>query len=120
MPEVIRSYSHLTPAALFKQAERVKERDYGERIRRVDHGDFTTLVFTCTGGMAPESQIVIQRLAESMSTHLKQPRSVVTGWLKCRLSFALLRTTLLCIRAIELDVNAAHIEHELCTVAFGA
>ena len=72
--------------------------------------------------MAPESQMVIKRLAERMSTHLKQPRSVVTGWLKCRLSFALLRTTLLCIRAtrrkrfiaesgVELDVNVAHIEH---------
>ena len=107
---------------MFKQAERVKEREYGERIRRVDHGDFTPLVFTCTGGMAPESQMVIRRLAERMSTHLKQPRSVVTGWLKCRLSFALLRTTLLCIRAtrrkrfiaessVELDVNVAHIEH---------
>ena len=112
-----RSYSHLTPAALFNQAERTKEREYGERIRRVDHGDFTPLVFTCTGGMAPESQMVIKRLAERMSTHLKQPRSV-----KCRLSFALLRTTLLCIRAtrrkrfiaestVELDVNVAHIEH---------
>ena len=48
-----RSYSHMTPMALFAQAERVKEREYGERIRRVEHGDFTPLVFTCTGGMAP-------------------------------------------------------------------
>ena len=117
-----RSYSRMTSMALFAQAERVKEREYGERIRRVEHGDFTPLVVTCTGGMAPESQMVTKRMAERMSKHLKQPQSVVTGWLKCRLSFAILRTTLLCIRAtrrkrfvaecnVELDVAAAHIEH---------
>ena len=77
--------------------------------------------------VGPESQMVIKRLAERMSTHLKQPRSVVTGWLKCRLSFALLRTTLLCIRAtrrkrfiVESSAELEVIEHSLCTVAFGA
>ena len=47
--------------------------------------------------------------------------SVVSGWLRCRLSFALLRTTLLCVRAtrgkkveydnnIELGVAAARMD----------
>ena len=44
-----RSYENLTPERLFKNAERAKEREYGERIRQVEHADFTPLVFTCTG-----------------------------------------------------------------------
>ncbi len=49
--------------------------------------------------MAPQSTIVLKRLAEKMSRKLDPCQSVVTGWLRCRLSFALVRTTLLCVRA---------------------
>ena len=81
-----RSNAHLEPAQLFKNAERSKIREYKERIQNVERADFNPLVFTCTGGMAPQSHLVMKRLAEKMSE--KQ-----TGWLRCRLSFALLRTT---------------------------
>ena len=40
-----RSYSHMTPAALFKHAEKTKIREYGARIREVEHGDFTPMVY---------------------------------------------------------------------------
>ena len=94
-----RSNAPLKPAQLFKNAERSKIREYGERIRNVDHGDFTPLVFTCAGGMAPKSHLVLKRLAEKLSERQNIQLSVVSGWLRCRLSFALLRTTLLCVRA---------------------
>jgi hypothetical protein len=41
----------------------------------------------------------MKRLAEKMSEKQNVHLSVVSGWLRCRLSFALLRTTLLCVRA---------------------
>ena len=117
-----RSYSRWTPAQLFKQAERAKIREYRERIREVEHGDFNPLVFTCTGGMAPQSQIVMKRLAEQLSKKQNIQQSVVSGWLRVRLSFALLRTTLLCVRAtrrkryvvdnnIELAVSEGRMEY---------
>ena len=111
--------AHRTQASLFKTAEKVKIREYKERIRDVEHGDFNPLVFTTTGGMAPQSQIVVKKLVEKMST--LHTRSVVTAWLRVRISFALLRTTLLCVRGtrrkkfhntdcnIELAVSQAHI-----------
>ena len=113
---------HMTPAALFRLAEKSKIREYRERIRDVEHSDFNPLVFTCCGGMAPQSHLVLKRLAESMSKKMNLQHSVVSGWLRCRLSFALLRTTLLCVRAtrrkkevydsnIELAVSAARMEH---------
>ena len=63
----------------------------------------------------------MKRLAEKPSEKQNLPVSVVSGWLQCRLSFALLRTTLLCVRAtrskklqvdnnIELAVVAARMD----------
>lgn len=49
--------------------------------------------------MAPQSHMVLKRLAEKLSEKQIIQLSVVSGWLRCRLSFALLRTTLLCVRA---------------------
>jgi hypothetical protein len=114
-----RSYARFKPAQLFKMAENAKIREYRERIREVEHADFNPLVFTCTGGMAPQ---VLKRLAEHMSKKQNLPHSKVSGWLRCRLSFALLRTTLLCVRAtrrkrfvidnnIELAVSESRMEH---------
>jgi len=117
-----RSYVNLKPAQLFRQAEQAKIREYRERIREVEHADFNPLVFTCTGGMAPQCHLVMKRLAEQLSKKQNIQQSVVSGWLRCRLSFALLRTTLLCVRAtrrkrfvvennIELAVSESRIEH---------
>ena len=60
-----RSYSHLTQASLMKTAEKAKMREYKERIRDVEHADFNPLVFT-TMGVAPQCQIVVQKLAEKI------------------------------------------------------
>ena len=117
-----RSYVNLKPEQLFRQAELQKYREYGPRIRDVEHADFNPLVFTCTGGMAPQSSVVIKRLAERLSKKKNLHTSVVSGWLRCRLSFALLRTTILCLRGtrryrapaesnIELAVAATHMDY---------
>ena len=72
--------------------------------------------------MAPQSHLVVKRLAEKLSKKQNIQLSVVSGWLRCRLSFALLRTTLLCVRAtrhkkivydnnIELAVAATRMDY---------
>jgi hypothetical protein len=99
---------------MFKQAEQSKNREYKERIQNVERGDFTPLVFTCTGGMAPQSHTV-KRLAEKLIKNL--PVSAVSGWLRCRLSFALLRTTLLCVRATRSKKLQVENNIELAIVA---
>ena len=118
-----KSYVHLSHASLYRNAEKSKEREYSERIKNVEHADFNPLVFTTAGGMAPQSQLVVKRIAAALSEKRDLPKSVVTGWLRCRLSFALLRTTLLCVRGtrvrrfvdaesnIELSMSAARIEY---------
>ena len=96
---------------MYRNAEKSKEREYLERIRNVEHADFNPLVFTTAGGMTPQAQIVIKRIAAALSEKKGLPKSVVTGWLRCKLSFALLRTTLLCIhgtrtrRFVDSEIN---------------
>ena len=119
MPEA----SDMPISRLLVSAEKSKSREYRERILNVEHGDFNPLVFTTTGAMAPQCQIVLRRIAEKISERQSLQRSVATGWLRCRLSFALLRTTLLCIRGtrknkattvdnnILLAVSSGKIEH---------
>jgi len=86
-------------------------REYSARIREVEHGDFNPLVFTTVGGMAPQCQIAVKKLAEKLAVKQNKNQSVVAGWLKVRLSFALLRTTLLCVRGtrrkkcLNIDTN---------------
>ena len=74
-----KTYSHMAPAAAFKMVEKKKIRQYGARIREVEHGDFTPLVFTCTGALAPQSSMVVKRLAEKLSVKQTLPISVVSG-----------------------------------------
>ena len=85
-------------------------REYRERILEVEHGDFNPLVFTTVGRMAPQSQIVVKKLSEKLAKQSLN-QSVVAGWLKVRLSYALLRTTLMCVRGtrrkkfLNIDTN---------------
>ena len=61
------SYARQTPASLFRSSEKVKIRHYKERINGVEQVDFTPLVFTCAGGIAPQSLAGLNRLGERMS-----------------------------------------------------
>ena len=96
-----RSYCDMPTSSLLEMSEKAKAREYRERILSVEHGDFSPLVFTTAGAMGPQCQIVIRRLTEKISEKQSLPRSVVSGWLRCRLSFSLLRTTLLCVRGTQ-------------------
>ena len=88
----------LTLEAAHIRNEREKTRMYEERIQNVDQGSFTPLVFTTSGGMGPRAKAFYARLAEVMAEKKQQPKSSVVAWLRCRLSFSLLRSALLCLR----------------------
>ena len=93
-----RSHANSSLKQLFRKEEKRKNREYGERIRNVEHGDFSPLVFSTTGGMGPQASMVVKHLASCLAAKKDLPFSVVAGWLRCRISFALLRSTLLCLR----------------------
>ena len=85
-------------ASVCKQHESAKNREYNQRIQNVMHGVFTPLVFTTTGSMGREGTTFYKHLADMLSHKQEKPYSVVMGWLRCRLSFAILRSSIMCLR----------------------
>ena len=59
---------------------------------------FTPLVLSATGGMANEATTLYKRLASRLATKWDHPYSSTMSWLRCRLSFSLLRSCIQCIR----------------------
>ena len=66
-------------------------------LGKFEHGVFTPLVFTSTGGMGREATVFYRCLADLLATQWGQQYSQTINWLRCRLSFALLRCAILCI-----------------------
>ena len=84
---------------------------------QIEKGTFTPLVFSTTGGMAPEAQKVLKRLAEKTSRTKNQRYCDVMTFIRRRIRYDLLRTTIISLRGYrgkaetppgnidELDIN---------------
>ena len=92
------AYSKSKLKACHRRNELEKRRQYDERIRTVENGSFTPLVFTTAGGMGQAATTFYKLLASSISEHHSKPYSLVLNWIRCRLSFSLLRSAILCLR----------------------
>ena len=82
----------------YKRHEQAKKREYGQRVREVERGVFTPLVLSSNGGMGKEATTFYKRLADMIAQKRNHHYSMVMGWLRCRLSFAVLRCSVMCIR----------------------
>ena len=85
-------------AAMYKQHESSKKREYNQRIQNVERGVFTPLVFSTTGGIGREGTMFYKRLEDMLSHKQEKPYPIVMGWLRCCLSFAILRSAIMFIR----------------------
>ena len=95
--------SHLnTPLPqCYRQNEQEKRRAYEQRIREIEHGSFCPLVFSTSGGMGITTTIVYKRLAELIAAKQSKPYSKTMNWIRCKLSFSLLRSAVMCIRGSQ-------------------
>ena len=92
-------------SSAYRRHEQAKKRQYGQRVREVEHGVFTPLVFSSTGGMGREAITFYKRLADMLSQKRQHPYPTVMGWLRCRLSFASLRSSIMCIRGCRSSLH---------------
>lgn len=92
------SYSQKPLATLYREHERKKKLEYGCRVREIEHGSFTPLVFTTNGGMAQEATVMYKRLASLLAEKRDESYGAIMGWLRCKISFSLLRAALMCLR----------------------
>ena len=91
------SYRDMNLNQIYRQHETEKERQYACRIIKVEQATFTPLVFSATGGMAAECKRYHSRPAELVDKKKKKKYATTMSWIRARVSFALLRSTLLCL-----------------------
>ena len=82
---------------IYREHEDKKKRLYANRVLEVEHGTFTPLVFTTTGGMADECKRFHSRLVELISIKKGEEYSTTISWICSKVSFTLLRSALFCL-----------------------
>ena len=83
---------------LKKENEREKKKAYGRRVREVEGGSFTPMVFTTMGGCGRECAKVLQRLGIMIAMKTGEEESVVMAGLRAKIGFALVRGAILGLR----------------------
>ena len=95
------SYRDLEPQQIYRIHENEKKRLYSKRVLDIEHGTFTPLVFTTTGGMGKECLMYHSRLAQLIAIKKGEQYAKTISWIRTRTSFALLRSALVCLRGSE-------------------
>ena len=99
-----------------KRHEDEKMRTYGQRIPDIEHGVFTPLVFSTTSGLGRKTQTFYKHLADKLASKHSVDYCTLMGWLRCKISFAILRSAVLCIRGSR---SSRHQPHQRCRYSPG-
>ena len=92
------SHAHQSLGAANSNQENKKRRQYEDRMLHMEHASFTPLVFTVAGGKSKCTKKFFSRLGEMLAEKRLQPKCIVSSWIRCRVSFALLRSLARCLR----------------------
>ena len=79
------SYHDFEMATCYRRHEGEKRHVYENRVREVEHGSFTPLVFSTSRGMGRAATVAYKRLATLIAAEREQPYRNVMGWLRCHL-----------------------------------
>ena len=86
-----------------------KKRQYNQRVLNIEHGSFCPLVFTAMGGMGRECKLFYKRLAELIADSRKEEISKTTTWIRRKVTFALMRSVVLCLRGSRIPWSRDHL-----------
>ena len=70
-------------------------------MRKIEKGSFTLLVYSTHGGMGVEAVKFIKRVAELISIKINEEYKDVINFLRTRLRFSILRSTLTAVRGVR-------------------
>jgi len=88
------AYKDLEPQQFYRTHDNKEKRLYSRRVLRIEHGAFTPLVFTTTGGMGKGCLRYHSRLVELIAIKKGEQYAKTMSWIRSRISFALLRSAL--------------------------
>ena len=92
------SNRNMTLSACYRKHEQEKKRGYEQCIREVEHSSFTPLVLAATRSLRNEATTFYKHLASLLAQKWDTPYSTTLCWLRCRLAFSLLRSSIQAIR----------------------
>ena len=83
---------------MYSHHEEQKKRAYNARILEVERGVLTPPVFSASGGMGEEAKTLFKRVAAKMANKTGQKYSETITFIRKRLRFDLLKTTVIALR----------------------
>ena len=95
---IAQRYLTMSPFQAYHSNELEKKRLYNERVLQVENGSFTPLVFSAHGGMGWECKRFFKRLCGLIAEKRGVSVASISSWVRTRISFALLRSALMCVR----------------------
>ena len=93
------SNGDMDPNQIYRQHETEKKRQYASRTLEVEQATFTPLVFSTTGGMEAECKQYHSGFAGLVAAKKGESYATTMSWIRARVSCALLRSALLCLRS---------------------
>ena len=94
----------------YSKHERSKRRQYEQGVREVEGASFVPLVFSTAGGMGPACSTTFKRLANMLSEKSNCSYASMMNWLRCRSSFALLRSAITSLRGSRNRLKVANVQ----------
>ena len=101
----IRVFNPLAPSnwnhtltSCYHRNEQEKRRAYDQRVRKIEHGNFTPLVFSASGRMGPVARVFYEKLVSMIAIKHNRAYSKTLNWMRCKISFSLLRSAVMCLR----------------------
>ena len=82
-------YAKLELSKLYKVNGKDKEKYYNELIMQIEHGSFTPLVTTATGGMSREYWKFYARISEMISEKCDVNYRAIATWITRKITFSL-------------------------------
>ena len=96
---------------IYLKHEKEKKKKYIDRVLNNEQGSFTPLVFSINGGMSPECILFHKQLADKIANKTDQKYHKVIAWIRCKLSFLIMRSALLCLRGSRtIKINSNSVE----------
>ena len=101
------SQIHQTSEKIYRKHETEKKRKYASRIMEIEHGTFTPLIYSVTGGMGPECQVFHKNLANRIAEKTENSYNKVLTLIRSKLSFLILKSAILCVRGSRSVVSTS-------------
>ena len=92
------TYKTMPIKKVFQLHEREKRSKYNIRVLNVEHGSFTPLIYSIGGGIGHEATYYHKLLASKISNKTGDKYCNVVNFIRCKLSFLIVKMALLCIR----------------------